>query len=81
MSRSKDLSDRELYRLSESIRTTTVSDEEGIRNFAFEKNSSVRGAISDVSISSSDIASILSQFVLEVSFIIRATKDHKPNYF
>jgi mRNA interferase MazF len=41
----------------------------GIRNRAFSKNFSVKGGISDVSISSSPIASILAQSVLEVLFI------------
>jgi len=35
---------------------TVANDEEGIRNFAFEKKSSVKGGISDVSMSSSVIA-------------------------
>jgi hypothetical protein len=46
-----------------------VIGDDGIRNFALEKNSSVRGGMSDVSISSSVITLILDQSVLEVLLI------------
>jgi hypothetical protein len=52
-----------------SPRGPSPTGDEGILNIAFEKNSSIRGGMSDVSISSSVIASILDQSVLEVLLI------------
>jgi hypothetical protein len=52
------------------IAQTVESGDEGIRSVAFEKNSSVNGGMSDVSISLSLIASSLAQLVLDVLLIM-----------